>query len=315
MDLRHLTYFLAVAEELNFGRAAERLHISQPPLSRQIMELEEELGVALFERGPKGVKITPAGLYLEKEAVRLLGRVALVKDRIGTVQSEGSRVVRIGFVASAMYSFLPELIGELSHELDGLSFDFVELASNAQADSLLQGRIDIGFVRSWIDEEGVRFVPIAEESLSLVRSAVIAPAGDTGELEQYAELPFIAFSKGGAPGIAECANKACAGAGFSPKTVFIAGQFDSVLRLVAAGLGWSIVPTTALHGSRLGLVASELLKQPERIIIGAALREDEDDPVILSLLDIADRHLSSRRRGLRPIKDRGDAGRSREEGS
>jgi DNA-binding transcriptional LysR family regulator len=313
MDLRHLTYFLAVAEELNFGRAAERLHISQPPLSRQIMELEEELGVALFERGPRGVKITPAGLYLEKEAVRLLGRVALVKERIGSIQSEGSRVVRIGFVASAMYSFLPELIGELGRELGGLSFDFVELASSAQADSLLQGRIDIGFVRSWIDEEGVRFVPLAEESLSLVRSAVIAPAGDTGELELYAELPFIAFSKGGAPGIAECADKACAGAGFSPKTVFIAGQFDSVLRLVAAGLGWSIVPTTALHGSRLGLVSSELLEQPERIIIGAALREDEDDPVILSLLDIADRHLSSRRRGLRPIKDLGAAGRPREE--
>ena len=85
MDLRHLNYFLAVAEELNFGRAAERLHISQPPLSRQIMELEEELGVALFERGPKGVKITPAGLYLEKEAARLLGRVALVKERIRAI--------------------------------------------------------------------------------------------------------------------------------------------------------------------------------------------------------------------------------------
>jgi DNA-binding transcriptional LysR family regulator len=305
MDLRHLTSFLAVAEELNFGRAAERLHISQPPLSRQIQELEEELGVALFERGPKGVKITKAGQYLEKEAARLLGRVSLVKARIGTIQDEGTRRVRIGFVASAMYSFLPELIGDLARELRDLSFEFVELPTNAQASSLISGQIDIGFVRSWIDEEDIRFVPIAEESLSLVRSAGIAPEDDEGDLRQYAKLPFIAFSKSGAPGIAECAQKACAGAGFSPRTVFIAGQFDSVLRLVAAGLGWSIVPTTALQGSRLGLVSNELLRQPERIIIGAALREDEDDPVVLSLLEIAERHLNSRRQGLRPIKDRG----------
>ncbi|MGA2545992.1 MAG: LysR family transcriptional regulator [Rectinemataceae bacterium] len=304
MDLRHLTSFLAVAEELNFGRAAEKLHISQPPLSRQIMDLEEELGVALFERGPKGVKITPAGRYLEKEAMRLIGRVSLIKGRIGKIQDEGTRLVRIGFVASAMYSFLPELIGEFSRELHDLSFELIELATIAQAASLLAGRIDIGFVRSWIDEEGVRFVPIAEESLSLVRSAGIAPANDTGDLEPYENLPFIAFSKGGAPGIAECAQKACAIAGFTPEPVFTAGQFDSVLRLVAAGLGWSIVPTTALRGSRFGLISNELLKQPERIIIGAALREDEDDPVILSLLEIADRHLNSRRRGLRPIKTR-----------
>jgi DNA-binding transcriptional LysR family regulator len=302
MDLRHLTYFHAVAEELNIRRAAEKLHISQPPLSRQIMELEEELGVTLFERGPKGVKITPAGQFLDKETVRLLGRVALIKERIGTIQDEGSMLVRIGFVASAMYSFLPELIGEFSRELHGLYFEFIELATNAQADFLLSGRIDIGFVRSWIDEVGIRFVPIAQESLSLVRSPSIAPVNDTGDLQQYVNLPFIAFSNSGAPGIAECAQKACASVGFSPKIVFTAGQFDSVLRLVAAGLGWSIVPTAALHGSSLALISNELLEQPERIIIGAALREEEDNPVILSLLDIADRYLNYSRRGLYPIK-------------
>lgn len=296
MDLRHLNGFLAVAEELNFGRAAERLHISQPPLSRQIMELEEELGVALFVRGPKGVSITPAGRYLEKEAELLLGRVNLVKQRIGTIGSEGIRQVRIGFVASAMYSFLPDLIENYCRDIHSLSFEFVELASNAQAKALLSGQIDIGFVRSWLDEEGIRFVPIAKETLSLVRSARVGPMNEIGELGDYAEEPFIAFSKANAPGIAECALRACQSAGFSPKTVFTAGQFDSVLRLVAAGLGWSIVPTMALSGARLGLVARELADLPDRIIVGAALREDEDDPVIQSLLDIAERHFRERPR-------------------
>ena len=293
MDLRHFRSFLAVAEELNFGRAAEKLHISQPPLSRQIMELEEELGVVLFDRSPRGVAITAAGLYLQKEAEKLLGQVNLLKERIGSVKGEGKRLVRIGFVSSAMYSFLPELVGEYCRDLHSLSFEFVELATIAQGKALLTGRIDIGFVRSWIREEGVRFAPIAEESLSLVRSARIAPKGDTGDLAQYADLPFIAFSKDGAPGIAELAIKACARSGFSPATAFTAGQFDSVLRLVAAGLGWSIVPTMALSGSRLGIVSNELLDSPDRIIIGAALREDEDDPAILSLLDIAERHFAS----------------------
>jgi LysR family transcriptional regulator, benzoate and cis,cis-muconate-responsive activator of ben and cat genes len=294
MELRHLNGFLAVAEELNFGRAAERLNISQPPLSRQIMELEEELGVALFLRGPKGVSITPAGRYLEKEAALLLGRVNLVKQRIGTIGSEGIREVRIGFVASAMYSFLPDLIERYCRDLGSLSFEFVELASNAQAKALLSGQIDIGFVRSWLAEEGIRFVPIAEETLSLVRSARLAPMNVIGELGDYAEEPFIAFSKTGAPGIAECALRACGNAGFSPNTVFTAGQFDSVLRLVAAGLGWSIVPTMALAGSRLGLVSKELVDLPDRIIVGAALREDEDDPIIQTLLDIAERHFQKR---------------------
>lgn len=296
MDLKHLSSFLAVAEELHFGRAAERLHLSQPPLSRQIMDLEEELGVALFVRGPKGVSMTPAGRYLVKEAEMLLGRVAQVKERIASIGGDGQRHIRIGFVASAMYSFLPELIDDYCRELPALSFEFVELASNAQARALLNGSIDIGFVRSWIHEERVRFVPMAEEGLSLARSARIAPPEGAGDLARYARLPFIAFSKERAPGLADLAQAACARAGFSPKTVFTAGQFDSVLRLVAAGLGWSIVPTMALSGSRLEVQSSELLDVPDRFVVGVALRQDEDDRLVLRLLEIAERHFST---GLR----------------
>ena len=128
----------------------------------------------------------------------------------------------------------------------------------------------------------------------------MAPAEDSGELELYRDLPFIAFSTSGAPGIAELAINACAKAGFSPRTIFTAGQFDSVLRLVAAGLGWSIVPTPALFGAHLDLRSSELLGPSDRIEIGVALREDEDDPVLTSLLEIARRHFSAGLKGIRP---------------
>lgn len=301
MDIRHLEHFLAVAEELNFGRAAKRLNISQPPLSKQIKELEEELGVELFKRGPKGVSITPAGTYLAGETLRILGRLKLVRQRIRKIGDEGTRLVRVGFVASAMYSFLPELVAKYQEELPRLVFSFVELPTNAQGSMLLKGEIDIGFVRSWIDEDGIKFKALATESLSLVRSERMTPAEDTGALERYRDLPFIAFSKSGAPGIADQALQACARAGFVPHSIFTAEQFDSVLRLVAAGLGWSIVPTSALSGLRLDLRSNELPGPTDRIEIGVALRADEDDPVLMSLLEIADRHFSAGRKGITPI--------------
>ena len=132
MELRHLVYFRAVAGELNFSRAAGKLNMSQPPLSRQISELECELGVSLFKRGPHGVTLTPAGRYLELEASRLLGRVELLKERIGKVELCASRLVRIGFVSSAMYSFLPDLVASFRVSFPELTFDFIELGTDEQ---------------------------------------------------------------------------------------------------------------------------------------------------------------------------------------
>jgi DNA-binding transcriptional LysR family regulator len=293
MELRHLRSFLAVAEELNFGRAAERLHISQPPLSRQIKELEEELGVELFVRGPKGVSLTPPGEFLAAEAAKLLGRADGLKERVASMGAREKRRVGIGYVSSAMYSFLPELAGVYGREHPCVAFDLIELPTEAQARALLSGRIDLAFVRSWFVEDGVRFIPLAEESLSLVRPAGPGPFESARNLEDFSSLPFIAFSKEKAPGIADAVERLCAHAGFAPRAVFTAGQFDSVLRLVAAGLGWTIIPSLALSGSRLNLVSTELSSLPERIVVGAALREDEDDPLILSLVDAATRYFNS----------------------
>jgi DNA-binding transcriptional LysR family regulator len=294
MDIRQLGYFLSVAEELHFGRAAERVHISQPPLSRQIMELEEELGVKLFDRTTRGVRLTPAGEYLKIEAQRILQQSELIKERIAQIGEEAGHRIRLGFVGSAIYSFLPELVGRLKKDKPELSFEFFELGSDEQAKALLSGKIDLGIIRSWIKEGGISFTPIAEETLSVVYADSLYQAVEGGSvLGNLARLPFITFSEACAPVLKEVGDRICARAGFSPQRAFISDHYDSVLRFVAAGLGWAIVPTLAYKNSRLDMRSIELADLPERIVIGVASREDESDPLILELIGDIKRTLAS----------------------
>jgi DNA-binding transcriptional LysR family regulator len=297
MEIRHLKYFLSVAEELNFGRAAEKMHISQPPLSRQIMDLEEELGAKLFERTSKGVELTPAGRYLRHEAARLVSMSELIKDRVATIGRESSHHIRIAFVGSVLYSFIPELVRFLRNEMPSLSLELKELPSAEQAKALAAGKIDVGFVRSWLSEAGVRFVPVAEEMLSVALGRELPGlAAGAASLDCLASLPFIAFSDNCAPGLADLAEHICLRAGFTPQTVFVANQYDAVLRFVAAGLGWTIAPTMAVKNSTLesDLVSFELSDLPERIVVGMALRDGEDNPLILELADSVRRYFLQR---------------------
>jgi DNA-binding transcriptional LysR family regulator len=295
MEIRHLKYFLGVSEELNFGRAAEKMHISQPPLSRQVMDLEKELGVKLFERTPKGVELTSAGRYLKLEATRLVRLSERIKERVGQIGLESSRRIRVGFVGSVLYSFMPELIRFLSDEMSGLSFELQELPSDEQARALSTGTIDVGFARSWVKESGIHFMPVAEETLSVVCARDLSGLDCEPTLDRLAPLPFVAFSDKCAPGIAELAERICLRSGFAPRTVFVANQYDAVLRFVAAGIGWSIAPTMAVTNTRLDpdLAHTELTDLPERIAVGMMLRDGEDTPLILELVESVQRYFST----------------------
>ena len=286
-----MEYFLSVAEELHFGRAAKRVNISQPPLSRQIMELEEELGAKLFDRTSRGVRLTPAGEYLKKEAAYLLQRSSRIRDGVRKVAEETAFIVRLGFVGSAIYSFLPELLGRVARERKNLVFELSELGTDEQVRGLASGRIDIGFVRSWMGEGVVRFSPLANETLSIVYAESLVKVG-VRSIDQLAGLPFIGFSRSCAPLLEELAERICHRAGFSPRKSFIADQYDSVLRCVAAGIGWAIVPSLAVANSRLELRSIELSEIPERIVIGLATRADESDPRLLDLIELIERYLN-----------------------
>lgn len=268
MELRQLRYFIAVAEEMNFHRAARRLHISQPPLSRQIDSLEKELGALLFERRGGGIVLTKAGGLFLEGARRLVADAEILARETGLAGGQGPATLRVGCVGSIMYSFFPELLAYAQPRMGGLRFEIAELSTEDQAEALLSGGLDIGFLRGWAPRPGLRFLPLGEESLSLLYPARLAGKARSGGLAALAEEPFVS---GSAPGLSEKIAEACGRAGFSPRKAFECGQFSSIVKLVAAGLGWSIAPAFALRKMSMEGVEQSALE--DSILFGVAHRD------------------------------------------
>ena len=165
MEIRHLRYFVTVARERNFTRAAEKLHIAQPPLSRQIQQLEEEVGMVLFDRDSRPLRLTKAGRLLYEHAAQVLERfddLRIMMKRFR--EAERPRFV-IGFVASTIYAALPNLIRRFRAETPGLDISLVEMVSLEQIAALKDGRIDVGFGRIRFDDPAVRRDVLREEQL------------------------------------------------------------------------------------------------------------------------------------------------------
>ncbi|TFH11524.1 MAG: LysR family transcriptional regulator [Candidatus Atribacteria bacterium] len=270
MELRHLRYFLMVAEELHFGRAAERLAIKQPPLSRQIMNLESELGVRLFDRSHRRVTLTPSGRYLKDAATNLFAQTELIRNTVGLMKEGMAGVVRIGYVGSAMHSILPGLLRELSERYPEIHPEFFELDNDTQIRELTSGLIDIGFVRTPLHAEGLALLAVLEETFSLVLSADHRLAADPDiSLDALADEPYVGFCRECAPSLADQILKICNDAGFSPRIVHSTSQLNALLRLVESGFGYSIVPTSVRSGYNLNLRFVELVHVPHRAQLSA----------------------------------------------
>lgn len=165
MDLRQLRYFVTVARERNFTRAAELLHMAQPPLSRQIQSLEEELGVPLIMRSTRPVRLTEAGRLFNEEALQVLGRVEQMKTAARRVGRNEQRVLSIGFVASTLYGGLPVLVRGLREQHSDLDIRLVEMMSVAQIEGLKNARIDVGFGRLRNNDPAIERLVLREERL------------------------------------------------------------------------------------------------------------------------------------------------------
>jgi DNA-binding transcriptional LysR family regulator len=250
MELRHLRYFVAVAEEKHMTRAAERLGIQQPPLSMQIRALEQELEVQLFRRKPRGVELTDAGVEFLNRAKSILSEVdrAFATTR-RTARGEQGRVV-VGFTSSApFHPFVPRVIRAFREMSPLVSLVLEESGSSELVQGLHNEQIDAAFIRSPVaDVVDLTVRPLLEEEMlvALPTGHALAPQADARALPlaALANETFILYKRPGAPGLYDTIITACRNAGFSPRVGQEAPRIISTLNLVAAGLGVSIVPAS-----------------------------------------------------------------------
>lgn len=294
MELRHLHYFIAVAEELHFSRAAERLHISQPPLSQQIRALEDELGVKLFERTKRHVQLTEAGkVFLERSYLVLaqLEQAIEVTQRIG--RGEVGRLA-IGFVDSAMYTVLPEILRIFRERFPAVELRLHELTTQEQIHALHQNQIDLGVVRSAIIEPGLSTECVLQESLVLALPQTHPLAAQVKvSLSVLADESFILFPAKLGPVFYEQIIQICQQAGFRPKVVQEAVQMQTIVGLVAAGMGIAFVPASMQNFHRSGVIYRPLQEQTPQSGLYLAWRQHDSSPVIRAFLSLAQKTTQS----------------------
>jgi DNA-binding transcriptional LysR family regulator len=242
-DLRRLRYFVAVAEELHFGRAARRLNLSQPPLSVQIRTLEREIGTPLLIRTQRRVELTEAGRVLLEDARRLLGQAeaAVIHARRAAEGAIGR--LSIGFVSTVDYSILPPLVRRFRHKHPGIALKLLELTGDRQQALLQSGELDLGLSILPSPAPGLTMRPVLREPLIAAVPANHPLAGRRRiALRSLSAEAFIQFPRELAPGLYDLAIAACQKAGFTPHLAQEAIQMQTILGLVAAGLGVAVVP-------------------------------------------------------------------------
>jgi DNA-binding transcriptional LysR family regulator len=244
VELRQLRYFIAVAEELHFRRAAERLHISQPPLSQQIRALEHELGFALLVRTRRRVELTPAGAAFLRDVRTLLGELDGAVATARRIDAGQTGRLRINFVGSALFSIVPGTVERFRRARPGVALELRERATVDQLRAVLAGVADVGLVRPPIDDDGV----LSAQTVLRERTIAALPAGHPlasltrVPIRRLAAEPLVQFPRDQAPGFHDLLIGALAGTGAGPRVIQYAPEMLTIIGLVAAGTGVSLVP-------------------------------------------------------------------------
>ena len=262
MELRHLRYFVAVAEELNFTRAAERLHIAQPPLSRQIQQLEDELGVTLIDRSSRPLALTRAGAFFFEQSTQILGRIEEMAHATRRVGAGQRRWLGIGFVPSMLYGELPRVIQRFMRGHPDLDVVLTELTSVQQAEALQAGRIDVGFGRVAITADGLVNTLIQEEPM-VAALPVDSPLAKlkTLTLKTLSEQTVVLYPASPRPSFADQVLTQFRAHGFPLTNVYETNGLQTAIGLVAAGVGVSIVPASVQRLQRDDMTYRPLAQQ------------------------------------------------------
>ncbi len=247
MDIRQLKYFVAVADARNFTRASEQLHIAQPPLSRQIQLLEEELGVKLLLRNSRPLRLTEAGRVFYEQALQILNRVDQLKTATRQIGLQQRQTLSIGFVASTLYGGLPTIVRKLRQHYPDVDIQLVELTSMQQFPALKSGRIDIGFGRIRSNDPSVTRIVLREERLVLALppgSPLAASPARIGLKELNAQK-LIVYPKEPRPSFADHVLSLLNDHAVRPSEVHEVREIQTALGLVAAESGLCLIPASA----------------------------------------------------------------------
>jgi DNA-binding transcriptional LysR family regulator len=281
VELRHLRYFVAVAEELHFARAATRLRIAQPPLSKQIRQLEQELGVPLLERTTRSVRLTSAGNVFLQEARRVLTQAEHARSMAMQAQLGAVGELQIGFVTSAGYEILPDVLRAYRGRFPQVQIRPYHMTVAEQLKSLEEHRLHVGIVRRPIESDVLAFEVVRDEPVLLA-----LPVGhplescEVVEMKALANESFIAASADQRTGMDEAT-------GFRPHVVQETPDIVTILGLVAAGIGVSLVPAAAARLRSSGVLYRPLAGNVPRHITALAWRRDEASPAVARFLEVA----------------------------
>jgi DNA-binding transcriptional LysR family regulator len=278
-EISQLRCFVAVAEELHFSRAAERLNMTQPPLSRQIRLLEHHVGAELLERNSRSVRLTAAGKAFLPEAARILrmAEEAAFTARRAAKGEQGH--LAIGFTSASGYSLLPEVVRRLRERAPGVSLNLKELVSTHQVEALNAGELDLGLMRPHTANSELESLPLATEALML---AIHESDADQWPLEPTLQSlhgrPFVMYSPYEARPFYQMLSERFARAGVVPDVVEHIGQIHTMLALVRAGVGVALISEGAASLKFDGVVMRRMATEPVHMV--ATYRRDNDNPVL-----------------------------------
>lgn len=287
METRHLRYFVAVAEERHFGRAAARLHMAQPPLSQQIKQLEEQLGTALLTRTTRRVDLTPAGEMFLGRARNLLAELEQLAQDVRTVGEGASGVLRVGFTGTATYRLVPGIVEAARRDMPGLQLNVQgEMLTPEMEEALVEGRLDVAVLRPPVRSTAIELTFLEQDRLSVALPENHRLAGrEELELSDLTDEPFVCYPPTSAVNL--IVQEACRRAGFMPRVVQVARETSTLLTFVDAGLGVALLPTTARLPSSQRVTFRPLHDAPA-VDLALAWKTGNDAPLVHNFLKLCE---------------------------
>ncbi|MFZ6749630.1 LysR family transcriptional regulator [Undibacterium sp. Ren11W] len=289
IELRQLRYFLAVAEEMHFGRAANKLHMTQPPLSQAIQVLEENIGAQLFIRTTRSIALTAAGLALIPEAKKILQQAVALPQLVQRAAAGEIGELSLAFISIADYSILPPFLRQFRHHHKDVRIELREATSNVQLELLEKSEVDAGLLIPPIPpklSEILNYQKVLSEPLILAVPEIFSSRKNSQYLSTYADLPLIIFPRKIAPSLHDTILGCFRTEGLTPAIAQEAIQMQTIIGLVSAGMGIALVPQSVSNLIRPGVVYYPMPNLNARVEIGIAWRKENTSPVLKSFLDL-----------------------------